>query len=55
MNPNRFKSDMEAAWELRVQTDFTPGSRAHHNRFDPGVKKNEKNERKNPKTGEHRS
>jgi hypothetical protein len=24
---------MEAAWELRPETDETPGSSAHHNRF----------------------
>ena len=41
MNPHRFKSDMEAAWELRPQTDLTPGSMAHHNRFAPPKKKTE--------------
>ena len=30
---------MEAAWELRPNTDETPGSSAHHNRFArPAVK-----------------
>ena len=33
MNRNRFKSDMEAAWELRPMTDGTPETHAHINRF----------------------
>ena len=45
MNRHRFKSDMEAAWELRPQTDLTPGSLSHNNRFASGK----------PKTGENKS
>ncbi len=33
INRHRFHSDMETAWELRPDTDETPGSHAHHNRF----------------------
>jgi hypothetical protein len=33
MNRHRFKSDMEAAWELRPGTDETPSSGCHSNRF----------------------
>jgi hypothetical protein len=33
MNRRRFKSDMEAAWELRPATDETPSSGGHFNRF----------------------
>ncbi|MCL2031460.1 MAG: hypothetical protein FWG93_07925 [Oscillospiraceae bacterium] len=33
MNKNRFRSDMEAAWELRPHTDGTPESRSHTRRF----------------------
>jgi hypothetical protein len=33
VNRHRFHSDMEAAWELRPDTDETPGSYAHRNRF----------------------
>ena len=32
MNRHRFKSDMEAAWELRPMTDATPMTCAHINR-----------------------
>jgi len=50
MNPNRFKADMEMAWELRAETDLTPGSYAHRNRFVPAAKKNEENKSDPPKT-----
>ncbi len=33
MNRHRFNSDMEAAWELRPQTDNTPETRSHARRF----------------------
>jgi hypothetical protein len=33
MNRRQFRSDTEAAWELRPGTDETPGSGLHHNRF----------------------
>ena len=50
MNPHRFKSDMEMAWELRPQTDLTPGSMAHHNRFSAPKKKTEEKPSKQKKT-----
>ncbi len=42
MNRNRFKSDMEAAWELRPMTDATPETRAHPHRFMKTKKTEEK-------------
>lgn len=33
MNKNRFQSDMEAAWELRPDTDAAPSTKSHYNRF----------------------
>ena len=42
MNKNRFKSDMEAAWELRPTTDGTPETLAHINRFSKNKKAQEK-------------
>ena len=39
MNRHRYRSDMEASWELRPATDETPGSRAHCNRFLSGNEK----------------
>lgn len=61
INRHRYKSDMEAAWELRPATDETPGSCAHHNRFARPVVKHTveaKNDKKNTpaeKNGENGS
>ena len=51
VNRHRFKSDMEAAWELRPFTDETPESRSHINRF--SVPKREENSSKNEKMKEN--
>ncbi len=48
MNRHRFHSDMEMAWELRPDTDETPGSRAHTNRFTKPAPQNMKKAEKQP-------
>jgi hypothetical protein len=48
MNRNRFKSDMEAAWELRPGTDETPSSGAHSNRFGANPLRKLENAKKMP-------
>ena len=53
MNRSRFRSDMQAAWELRPETDATPGTAAHHNRFQ--APKKEANRSKTEKTGDKKS
>ena len=42
---------METAWELRPDTDETPGTKSHHNRFAKPMSKGEK-ESKTSKTKE---
>lgn len=49
MNRHRFKSDMEAAWELRPGTDATPESHSHPHRFRAPSKPSGKS---NPKQSE---
>lgn len=51
MNKNRFRSDMEAAWELRPHTDGTPESRSHTHRFNvpAAPRKNQDNASKSKK------
>ena len=55
MNKNRFRSDMEAAWELRPQTDGTPESRSHTHRFAAPSEARKKENAQNGAKGKTRS
>ena len=48
MNRHRFKSDMEAAWELRPLTDMTPETCAHPRRNSEKSKAIESKSEKKP-------